>query len=162
MPKSKSGKIQTVLGLIDPDDLGITLPHEHLFIELGLWFKEPSQATLKLMAEEKIRIDHPDISWFKYHPYSNKDNLRLFNEKEAVYELLRFKAAGGKSVVDVTLDNIGRDPAAIARVSRLSGVNVVMGCGYYVGEIQAKGYDQKPVEDITAEIGFYGRIDSVR
>ena len=57
MAEKKSGKIQTVLGLIDPSELGITLPHEHLFIELGLWFKEPVQSTLKFMAEEKIRID---------------------------------------------------------------------------------------------------------
>lgn len=152
MAELKSGKIQTVLGLIDENQLGTTLPHEHLFIELGLWFKEPSQSTRKLMSEEKIRIDHPDISWFKYHPYSNKDNLRLLNEKEAVYELMRFKAVGGNSIVDVTLDNIGRDPAALARVSRLTGINVVMGCGYYVGEIQVGDYDQKTVEDITAEI----------
>ena len=26
----QSGKVQTVLGLIDPEGLGITLPHEHL------------------------------------------------------------------------------------------------------------------------------------
>jgi predicted metal-dependent phosphotriesterase family hydrolase len=27
------GKAQTVLGLIDPECLGVTLPHEHLFVD---------------------------------------------------------------------------------------------------------------------------------
>ena len=152
MTESKSGKVQTVLGLIDENELGITLPHEHLFIELGLWFKEPIRATLKLMAEEKIRIDHPEISWFKYHPYSNKDNLRLLDEAEAVRELMRYKKAGGRSIVDVTLDNIGRDPSALARVSRATGVQVIMGCGYYVGEIQREQYDKMSADDIAEEI----------
>ncbi len=31
--KNISGKAQTVLGLIDGSELGITLPHEHFFID---------------------------------------------------------------------------------------------------------------------------------
>jgi len=152
MAISNSGKIQTVLGMINEDELGITLPHEHLFIELGLWFKEPSQATKRYLAEEKIRIDHPEISWFKYNPYSNIDNTRLLNEKEAIDEMLQYKLSGGVSIVDVTLDSIGRDPSALARVSRATGVNIIMGCGYYVGEIQKESYDQLSVDQITQKI----------
>ena len=152
MAESNSGKIQTVLRMIDEVELGITLPHEHLFIELGLWFKEPVQATLRQRAEEKIRIDHPEISWFKYHPYSNKDNMRLLDETEAINELLRYQKAGGSALVDVTLDNIGRDPAALARVSRAAGIHVIMGCGYYVGELQHAPYDKMSADNIAQEI----------
>ena len=38
--KSK-GKAQTVLGLIDANDLGVTLPHEHLFLDIRCYFAEP-------------------------------------------------------------------------------------------------------------------------
>ncbi|MAT08623.1 MAG: aryldialkylphosphatase, partial [Chloroflexi bacterium] len=31
----RTGKIQTVLGLIEPDELGITLTHEHALIDLS-------------------------------------------------------------------------------------------------------------------------------
>ena len=31
-----TGKVQTVRGLISPDDLGVTLPHEHLFIDKSI------------------------------------------------------------------------------------------------------------------------------
>jgi len=36
-----AGKIMTVLGPIEPADAGITLPHEHLFIDLRLPLDEP-------------------------------------------------------------------------------------------------------------------------
>ena len=144
--------IQTVLGPIEKDQLGITLPHEHLFIELGVLFNDPNEATARYLAEEKIRRSHPDIAWFRLHPYSNKDNLRLLSEKEAVSELLRYRAVGGQSIVDVTLDCIGRDPAALCRVSRMSGVNIIMGCGYYIGQLQSSAYDLKTEQQITDEI----------
>ena len=37
MSKSeRTGKIQTVLGLIEPDELGVTLAHEHSLIDMEL------------------------------------------------------------------------------------------------------------------------------
>lgn len=55
-------------------------------------------------------------------------------------------------MVDVTIDNIGRDPDALCRVSQITGVNIIMGCGYYVGEIQPESYDRKSEEEICQEI----------
>ena len=34
------GKVQTVLGTIEPEDLGITLYHEHLLTSLAAWYEE--------------------------------------------------------------------------------------------------------------------------
>ena len=31
-----AGKVQTVLGLIDPQDLGMTLTHEHLLVDQSI------------------------------------------------------------------------------------------------------------------------------
>ena len=31
-----SGYIQTVLGAIDPDEMGVTMPHEHLLADVSL------------------------------------------------------------------------------------------------------------------------------
>ena len=41
----RTGKIQTVLGLIEPDELGITLTHEHALIDLSCYFVMPEEAT---------------------------------------------------------------------------------------------------------------------
>jgi len=46
-------------------------------------------------------------------------------------ELRFFKAAGGGTICDVTPVNVGRDPAALREVSRLSGVHIVSALGLY-------------------------------
>lgn len=58
--------------------------------------------------------------------------MRLLDEQEAIDEAMIFIKAGGRTVVDVTVNGIGRDPKALARISRITGLNVVMGAGYYV------------------------------
>jgi len=55
MAKSKlSGKIQTVLGLIEPDELGIILPHEHLIVDGSCWYIEPASASEKAMTLKPV------------------------------------------------------------------------------------------------------------
>ena len=49
----RTGKIQTVLGLIEPDELGITLTHEHALIDLSCYFVMPEEAT------ERWYVDKP-------------------------------------------------------------------------------------------------------
>ena len=41
MSKSLNGKVQTVLGLIDSDQLGVTSMHEHLIIDFTVVFQKP-------------------------------------------------------------------------------------------------------------------------
>jgi len=36
-----TGKVQTVLGTVDADNLGVTLPHEHIICNLSVYFEEP-------------------------------------------------------------------------------------------------------------------------
>ncbi|MBW2146339.1 MAG: TatD family hydrolase [Deltaproteobacteria bacterium] len=146
------GKVQTVLGPIDGQEMGITLPHEHVFIDMSVWFIEPEGAAGKYLAEQPISRDHPDIGRFRIYPYSNRDNLRLLEEQEAVNELLAFKHAGGRTIVDNTNVNLARDPDALCRVSRATGLNIIMGSGYYVGEAQDRDFDSKSEERIADEI----------
>jgi phosphotriesterase-related protein len=46
-------------------------------------------------------------------------------------ELLNFTRSGGKTICDVTLDEIGRNPQALRRISCQAGIHVIMGCGWY-------------------------------
>jgi predicted metal-dependent phosphotriesterase family hydrolase len=55
----------------------------------------------------------------------------LDDETVATQELLDYKAAGGRSVVEVTTGGIGRNPAALRRLSQASGVQIIMGAGWY-------------------------------
>jgi len=66
-----------VLGIIDANDLGITLPHEHLLItELGQ-FVEPTEATQKRLAHQPITLEN--LNWVNLHRNDNIDNISLMD-----------------------------------------------------------------------------------
>jgi predicted metal-dependent phosphotriesterase family hydrolase len=93
--------VQTVLGPVDPATLGVTLPHEHT--QIALW--------------------HIESRW---------DYWQLTRDAELIAtELRAFRDAGGGTIVDLTLPGVGRDPAWLQDVARATGLNVVMGCGWY-------------------------------
>jgi phosphotriesterase-related protein len=123
------GKAQTVLGIIDGRNLGITLPHEHLLIHGKALFREPSDVAQKAYAYESVTLSN--LSWLRYHPFENLDNLQLLDEDVAAREVALFKKAGGNTIVDVTTIGLGRDPKALERISTITGINVMMGTGYY-------------------------------
>jgi phosphotriesterase-related protein len=55
----------------------------------------------------------------------------LLNDERLAVEELAVLAGEPTTVVDLTLDEIGRDPEALRRVSEATGVQIVMGCGGY-------------------------------
>ncbi|MCH8865159.1 MAG: hypothetical protein IIB13_07360, partial [Chloroflexi bacterium] len=55
------GKVQTVLGLISPAELGITMAHEHLLCDGTTWFREPEEASEKRMVHQPVSLD---ILWW--------------------------------------------------------------------------------------------------
>jgi len=128
--KKLTGKIQTVLGLIDGDELGFTLPHEHLLLDLTVRFKLTDESiTARVMSQKPVSLDI--LGWLRFHLFENIDNLILEDEERAIKEASFFKLAGGKSIVDMTDWGIGRDPHALTRISRTTGLNIIMGTGYY-------------------------------
>jgi predicted metal-dependent phosphotriesterase family hydrolase len=91
----------TVAGPIPVAELGLTLPHEHT--RCVLW--------------------HIQNRW---------DYWELTGEDELILpELALFREAGGTCLVDVTLREIGRNPARLRRLAEASGLAIVMGCGWY-------------------------------
>lgn len=147
--KGLAGKVQTVLGLIDPDDLGITLTHEHFLADFSVRFTEPVEASGKLLA--RLPVTQVPRGWLFYHPTNNRDNIAILDVDIAIEEGLRFKQFGGSSVIDVTNIGIGRDPLAVARIARSTGLNIILGSGYYVQETCPELKDLSE-EQITAEI----------
>jgi len=146
-----TGKVQTVVGLIEPEDLGITLPHEHLLIDQTVGFIEPKETSARLLAHQPVSLEN--LSWLRYHPYENFDNMQLLDEQEAIDEAMLYQRAKGKTIVDVTITGIGRNPKALARISQATGLNIVMGSGYYVeGSYSKEMMDAKTEEEITEEI----------
>jgi len=145
-----SGKIQTVLGLIDPEDLGVTLAHEHIVCDGSAWFIEPTEATEKALARAPVSFD--TLWWIRYHWFQNLDDLLLLDEEEAITELKHFQLAGGQAVVEMSNNGLGRDPLSLVRISRATGLNIIMGSGYYFAASLPAGFETKTEQDITDEI----------
>lgn len=128
------GKIQTVTGLVDPKDVGLTLPHEHLIIDLtGDFAPDPNNDRWS----EPLSL----ANYYEQRRYSHlfDGNFVLDSVQDAVDELLEFRALGGDCLVDLTLKEIGRDPAALLQIANESGVKIVMGAGFYTHEYLGDG-----------------------
>src|SRR6267143_5428504 len=120
-----SGKALTVLGAVDAASMGITLPHEHLLIDFEVMFKEPAAATDKGLAYQPVSL--ANVGWVRQNFNANLDNLRLLDEQTALDEIMLFRRAGGQTVIDPTNVSLSRDPLALTRISRATGLNIVMG-----------------------------------
>jgi phosphotriesterase-related protein len=150
MPSHVSGKALTVLGAVDGGALGITLPHEHLLIDFAVMFKEPPAASDKGLAYQPVGLSN--VGWVRQNFNANLDNLRLLDEQTARDEIMLFRHAGGQTVVDPTNVSLSRDPLALARISRATGLNIVMGAGYYVAASHPADMDRRSEDSIVAEI----------
>ncbi|MCA2969128.1 MAG: phosphotriesterase-related protein [Acidobacteriaceae bacterium] len=97
----KDREVITVNGVIGPEEMGVTQTHEHLFLDA---------------------MDH-------YPGYGYQ--LVIDDEEVMAREIEEFTRRGGRTICDVTLDEIGRDPVRLARFSQRAGIHVLMGCGWY-------------------------------
>ena len=147
MTSERTGKIQTVLGLIEPEELGITLTHEHFLIDLSCYFMEPEEASERAFIDKPITMDIAGKA-FKRIWYSH-DFQRLLDEEAATKEIMKYMLAGGHSIVDATSMGIGRDPLALARMSRRTGLNVVMGASHYVPAAHPADIADRSEQEIT-------------
>jgi phosphotriesterase-related protein len=85
------------------------------------------------LAERNVSLEI--FSLLQIDASSNWDNVTLDSNQNAVDELGHYKRAGGQSLVELTPHaSGGRNPVAFREISQASGVNVVMGAGYYVAD----------------------------
>ena len=141
----QSGMVRTVLGPIPVDAMGVTLMHEHTLLDTSSWWKRPCCASDIGFAERPIEISM--IGDLRMNPFLNRDNCGLLDVKVAIEELAHFVEYGGRTVVDPTNVGIGRDPSALQRISRRTGLNIVMGAGFYL-EASHPAY----VRDMSVEL----------
>jgi phosphotriesterase-related protein len=137
--------VQTVLGPVAADQLGPTLLHEHLLIDLWPWFDASDPAAAE-------PVGPATIDRVRANPFAFHDNLILDDANLAVRELTPFVAAGGSTVVDLTLPEIGRRPEALAAIARAAGLNVVMGCGRYIARARPPELRNADPERLLAEV----------
>lgn len=146
----RSGKVMTVRGPVPVDQLGMTLMHEHIFNDCRCWWHAPKTRERQYLAESFVCIEI--LGELRQDPFVNRHNITLDDEPLAIAELNAFAAEGGRTVVEPTCQGIGRDPRALRRVSEATGLNIVMGAGYYLGSSHPEKVAAMTAEQIADEI----------
>jgi len=149
-PTMPSGMVQTVLGPVAPDELGITLPHEHLLCDLGPRFVEPATDEGRALARQPVTLDN--LGWVRRNYLSNLDNIVLDDERLAIEEAALFRRAGGGTIVDAGSVGIRPDPLALRRISQATGLHVVGATGYYTEDFHPPDMDARSEDELTDEI----------
>ena len=126
----RSGHVMTVDGPSPVSDMGVTLMHEHVFLDGAKSWRCPCHPPDPVLNEGPVRIEI--IGELRMNPYMNRDNVSLDDGDLALSELKMFQALGGHTVVDPTNFGIGRDPEGLRRIQRMSGLKIVMGSGFYL------------------------------
>lgn len=121
--------IQTVLGPVDPRDLGVTLAHEHALIDLRCLLDRPRESEMQWLVDRPV--DAGSRLALQDRPYASKDNLMLDSEEAAAIELQAYKDAGGQALIDLTVDGIGPNASALRRLASRTGLHIVAGVGIY-------------------------------
>ena len=111
--------IQTVTGPIEPEQLGITLMHEHTLVDLWEWGG---------------RMGYDAVV----------DDERLLADELGLY-----RDAGGTAVVDVTNIGDGRNPAGLRRLAEATGLHLIMGSGWYRERIYPKYIYERSVNQLA-------------
>jgi phosphotriesterase-related protein len=142
--------VMTVSGPVSPKDLGITLTHEHCLIDLRSYWNSPQEATRRAFAEAPVALGN--IGRSRRNPFLNRDNLILSDAEVAAQELMEFRKLGGQTVVDLTLPDIGRDPTALLGLAKVTGLNIVAGCGHYIQISHPQSIAAESIESISERL----------
>lgn len=145
-----SGKVMTVLGPMPVAEMGVTLVHEHTLIDSGVNGPEPAEASRAHLFHRPLTMDI--LGQVRALPQSNRDNQRMGDIPLLTQELRQYLVAGGQTIVETTVEGIGRDPAGVQQISRGSGVNIVLGAGFYIELSHPPRLRDMSVDDIADEI----------
>lgn len=142
--------VTTVLGPVPAAELGTTLMHEHLTVDATAYVWTPPEPWKAELRDAPVA---PDVAWvLREDPFCSIDNCLLDDLDAVVDELGVFVADGGRTIVDPTCEGMGRRPEALVEVSRRTGLNVVMGAGWYIGRTHSDEVRAASVEQLTEHL----------
>ena len=148
MPPSLVPTVETVLGPVEASALGMTLTHEHLLLDARPSWHKPEDPKVSELAHRAVTPELLHV--LRQDPYCNLDNCSLNDEQLACLEAARFAELGGSTIVDATCLGIGRDPLALQRIARATGLNIIMGTGFYLERTHPPLVEEASTEQLRA------------
>jgi phosphotriesterase-related protein len=143
--------VQTVTGPVPVAELGMTLPHEHIFNDLIEAFYPGIRPFSRDLAHATVT---PATAWLlREDPYSSADNCG-FDERDMetiVAELAPFTNAGGRTIINSTT-GVGRRPASLVETAHRTGLQIVMSGGWCLSHGDVHTLTAADVSRMTAEL----------
>jgi phosphotriesterase-related protein len=141
-------QVWTVSGPVSPEELGLTLHHEHLLVDGASFFELADSEDAEAFAASPLTPEL--VPRVRTASCSNRDNLRLDNVDLAAGELDEYARLGGRAIVDVTSSvGLGRNPAGLRAIAERTGLHVVMGCGFYCEYSHPDSVARASVDELT-------------
>jgi len=141
------GKIQTVLGPIEPQRLGRTLMHEHVLCDI----RAPQSRADNDLGPE---ITLENVWQLNYGRGVKRAGRKYMLDLEdiATREVRMMKHDGGDAIVELTCGGLSPYPNVLKRIAEGTGAHVIMGCGHYVNDYQDPRNHARTVEDFAQEM----------
>ncbi len=114
--------VQTVLGKIKPEDMGVTYDHEHLLFRPAPPFD----------------AEDPD--------------MQLLQVDKAIQEVNYFKLSGGQCITEMSTVEMGRSPEGMQAISKATGVHIIAATGFNKGMYCDPYVKDKSIDEIVAEM----------
>ncbi len=141
-------QVMTVTGPIRPAEMGRTLAHEHLILDMswpGLW---PDVSQRPDLVWQPVSITN--LGAIRRNYMAVRDNAALDDPLEMAEEAGYFRAAGGGTIAEMSTLGLGPDPARLRDISERSGVHIIAGTGFYTEETLSPEQAAMDVEAMRA------------
>ncbi|MEU6642583.1 hypothetical protein ABZ863_08525 [Saccharomonospora sp. NPDC046836] len=119
--------IETVLGPIPAERLGVTSMHDHVLSDASRLRRDGAEP-----GPTADRVVPETLGYLRWNMLALADNLRLDEPGVAVAELTRAVALGQRALVESTSWGLGPDHAGLPDVARRSGMTIVCSYGAYL------------------------------
>lgn len=119
--------IETVLGPIPAERLGVTSMHDHVLSDASALRRDGAPP-----GPSSDRVSPETLGYLRWNMLALADNLRLDEPDVAVAELGRAVALGQSALVEDTSWGLGPDHAGLPGVARRSGMTIVCSYGAYL------------------------------
>lgn len=146
--RTVTAEIRTVAGPIPAGEAGRTLVHEHI------WSDFTSMLRVHGADGGDCHLDSCRAAGeARWNPSAFPENYRLDDLDQQVEEVA---SCGVTTVVDATPPALGRNPAMLLAVAEATGLNIVMGCGWYIEPTHDDATAAKSTDELAS-----GLIDEI-
>jgi phosphotriesterase-related protein len=124
--------------------------HEHIMHDGTLTWVPIEDPKLRKLAFKPVNASiRADL---QLAPHANRDNHLMIDVETAVEEVSQFRELGGNTIVEVSSEGLGRDPRGLEYVARRSGLNIVMGSGFFTDETLPARFQKMTAKNVADEI----------